>query len=189
MAWIEGMDDLPFEFDEGPGQEQQLAEIKAALPQLCDAYPWIPRFLLALRNGDTMKKACELAGINRQKVNDTKNAYSTFARACADAVEDGVDELEAAARSRALGGSDALIKFLLQNLRPQFYDRRLPAPPGAVIQINFNGRARNITSADELTNEELEGIVHGEVTITGDVSALFPDEDDNEAMGDDEDAA
>jgi hypothetical protein len=166
------MDDLPFEFDEGPRSEQRIAEIKSALPQLCDKHPWIPSFLLALRTSGTVKGACEIAGIDRQTAYKIKNAYPTFARAWVDADEDAVDDLVAAARERAQDGSDLLMMFLLKAHRPGVYDRRLPASPAAVIQITFNDRTREITSLDELTEEELEGGIRGKMTITGDVSAL-----------------
>jgi hypothetical protein len=194
VEWFgpEGMDDLPLEFDEGPRSEQRIAEIKSALPQLCDKHPWIPRFLLELRTFASVKEACEIAGISRQTAYTIKNTYPRFAEAWVYAEQDGVDELEAAARKRALTGSVPLTTLLLKAHRPEVYDRKLPASPVAAIQITSNGKTRNIASAGDLSDEELDAMIFGQAEVTGDASALFGAEEDGDEFGDDskdEDAA
>lgn len=77
-----------------------------------------------------------------------------------EAEEIAVDDLVAAARRRALAGSDRLLMLLLRVYRPEVYDRRRAVTnSSAAIEIRFNGKARSITGASDLTDEELDGII------------------------------
>lgn len=66
-----------------------------------------------------MTAACRAAGIGRTTWYDWVNEDPEFARALAHAEEEAADSLEAAARQRALNGSDVMTIFLLKGLRPE----------------------------------------------------------------------
>jgi hypothetical protein len=82
---------------------------------------WQARFLGALRDTGTVRYACQAAGVGRSTVYRERQRNERFALEWNDALEDGIDELEAEARRRAKTGSDALLQFLLKAHRPSVY--------------------------------------------------------------------
>lgn len=97
-------------------------------------------FLTSLiETGGNVSRACEAAGIARQRVYEWRSADADFAAAWDEAVEAGTDELEEEARRRAYEGvdepvfyqgetcgtvrkySDTLLIFLLKGRRPDKY--------------------------------------------------------------------
>jgi hypothetical protein len=88
------------------------------------AYAWVPAFIATLRNTCNVRASCQAAGIARSKAYDHRDADKAFAKEWADAIEDGIEVLEAAARQRALGTSDTLMIFLLKAHRPEVYRER-----------------------------------------------------------------
>lgn len=90
-----------------------------------DAGEWRPVFLARLRATGTVRMACRAAGISRTTAYDWREADEDFARDWDEAIEDATDALEAAARARALSGSDKLLMFLLKAMRPDKYGDRL----------------------------------------------------------------
>ena len=67
---------------------------------------WRRRFLDALRECGTVRYACDAAGVARSTAYRAREEASTFAEAWDDALEDGLDALEAEARRRALDGTE-----------------------------------------------------------------------------------
>lgn len=106
---------------------------------------WRPRFLEALADLGVIRLACESAGVARRTAYDAREAEEEFARAWDEAIEQGVDVLEAAARTRALGTSDQLLIHLLKAHRPQVHSDRLRAEltgkDGAPIAVDVKAQA------------------------------------------------
>jgi terminase small subunit-like protein len=82
-------------------------------------------FLTKLREGLSIKSACEAAQISRVTAYKWRNTDPEFAADWDDAVEIGTDLLEESAIKRAIGGSDVLTIFLLKARRPEKYKERV----------------------------------------------------------------
>lgn len=82
---------------------------------------WRPAFLAALRGSGNIRESCARAGIARHVAYDLRDADPVFAAEWKAALDDAVDELESAARARALHTSDNLLIFLLKAHRPEKY--------------------------------------------------------------------
>lgn len=80
---------------------------------------WREPFLAALRNSGNVRAACQAANVSRPVAYKHRNEYPKFAAQWDDALEDACDVLEAEARTRARGGSDLLLIFLLKAHRPE----------------------------------------------------------------------
>jgi hypothetical protein len=96
-----------------------------------------------IETGGNVSRACEFAGIARQRVYEWRGDDIEFARAWDEAVEAGTDELEEEARRRAFNGvdepvfyqgeecgtirkySDTLLIFLLKGRKPDKYRDRV----------------------------------------------------------------
>jgi hypothetical protein len=74
-----------------------------------------------LREAFSIKRACKAAGITRFTYYNWCRKYPDFNEATASAIEDGTDELEDRARTRAMKSSDQLMMFLLGGRRPAKY--------------------------------------------------------------------
>jgi len=82
---------------------------------------WAVPFLRAFSKNANVKEALLLAGVSRRAVYKLRDTDDEFRQALIDAQDDGADELEGIARSRAKAGSDVLLMFLLKGLRPWKY--------------------------------------------------------------------
>ena len=78
------------------------------------------KVLEAFSAGGTVKEACAAAGISRNALNEWRRDDPGFDAACIDALEEGTDDLEAVARTRAKEKSDLLLMFILKKRRPEF---------------------------------------------------------------------
>lgn len=113
---------------------------------------WRPRFLEAYAKSGNVLASAQAAGVTRQWVYRYANAHPEFADAWHEAEQDAIDVLEAAARTRALSGSDTLIIFLLKALRPEKYRER--------VDVNvLREEARQIAAASGLDDADTEGLV------------------------------
>lgn len=74
-----------------------------------------------LRQGWSIQRACDAAGISRQAYYNWRDADQGFAQEADAARESGVDHLEDVARERALADSDTLLIFMLKANRPTKY--------------------------------------------------------------------
>lgn len=86
---------------------------------------WKTPFLETLRNTGNVRLSCTAAGIDRTTAYKAREKSPEFAAGWADALEDGVDVLEATARKRAMAGSDMLLLALLKAHRPHVYGDRV----------------------------------------------------------------
>lgn len=85
---------------------------------------WIGRWLAIFRDTGNVSKACKAVGIDRSTPYRYRDGCPEFAQAWRDAEEAAADALEEEAQRRAMEGSDFLMKFLLQSLRPEKYQDR-----------------------------------------------------------------
>src|SRR5262245_54629185 len=101
--------------------------------------PWAEKFLEAMADGACAKHAAAAAGVTRQAAYLYRKQDDEFAKAWAEAEEEGCDELEREARRRAVEGvprpifldgqqvgveiqySDRLLEFLLKGRRREVF--------------------------------------------------------------------
>ena len=110
---------------------------------------WTQAFLRCLAAGGVVKEACQQAGIARPAAYDRRNADAAFAAAWDVAQQEGYDELEKEARSRALLKSDKLIMFLLKAYRRDVF--------GDKVEIT----SKEDALYDEWLAQRLEGMEAG----------------------------
>ena len=126
-------------------------------------------FLHALADTVNVARACRKAGIPRRTAYDWRDADPDFARRWNDALDDGIDLLEAELHRRAFEGvekpvwhkgeqvgttrhySDALAMFLLKAHRPERYrdNYRPPAPEAAAAGADPAAATREFRGAVE----------------------------------------
>lgn len=121
-------------------------------PKKRTAGDWIPAFLSTLGNTCNVRASCQVAGIARSKVYDRRDKDKAFARAWRDALEDGIEVLEAAARQRALSISDTLLIFLLKAHRPEVYRERYEV---RIDNKALRSEAERIAKENDLPVEEV----------------------------------
>lgn len=112
-----------------------------------DAIEWRPAFLAALRATGNVRVSANQAGVARNVVYEAKAADPEFAEKWEEALEDALDALEIALRSRALKRSDTAAIFLLKAHRKAVYGEavkvEVPAVDNAarvVVYVPDNGR-------------------------------------------------
>lgn len=98
---------------------------------------WKPAFLESLARLGNIKLAAEAAGITRQNAYAARKADPDFAEKWDDAIEQAVDDLQEAARKRAMEGSDALLIFLLKAHRPSVYRDNFKIDASNVTEIRI----------------------------------------------------
>jgi hypothetical protein len=114
---------------------------------------WGPRFIEAYRASGIVRLSATAAGIDRDTAYKRRRRDPRFAADWAQAEQDAIDILEAEARRRALGGSDALLMFLLRGHRPALYRERVD------VRLDVRREAERLAaeldgvSADELVAE------------------------------------
>lgn len=137
-------------------------------------------FLASLSSHGVIGRACDEAGVSRRTVDRYRQDDTAFAEAFADALESGIDVLEAAAVLRAVHGveelvyykgevvgsvtrySDSLLSFLLERKRyKQTVRTELSTPDGALeitdpakkasILAGILNRAKTRKDASDLT--------------------------------------
>jgi hypothetical protein len=90
---------------------------------------WTTPFLAALRENPSVEHACRVAGVARSAAYERRAIYPAFADAWADALEEGIDELQSVVFKRAIEGSDRCVMFLLRAHRPAIYGNSYRPPP------------------------------------------------------------
>ena len=111
-------------------------------------------FLEALRQGLSVKAACEAANMGRRTAYDLRESDLDFKAAWDAAIEEGTDLLEDEARRRAFEGidqplvsagklvatarrySDPLLVFLLKSRRPEKYRERSTVEHSGTIDVS-----------------------------------------------------
>jgi hypothetical protein len=133
------------------------------------------KFITSLmETGGNVSRSCNLAGLGRRSAYDWRRDDPEFAAEWDEAVNIGLDALEAEARRRAFEGieepvfykgeicghirkySDALIMFMLKAYRPQFRDRVL-------IDVN--------AVDSEIERRLAQLAVGGEASVTGEAAS------------------
>ena len=115
---------------------------------------WQKIVLNGIRQWGTIGKACNIAKIARAKVIRYMRYDPVFAQDMEQARQEFVDKLEGVAFSRALSGSEPMLKFTLTGLRAETYSR----PTQLEAQIKSTS---DITSRSEVSynNDQLSDII------------------------------
>ena len=121
---------------------------------------WAPAFLAALRQLPNIRAACRKAGISRSEAYRLRSADPEFAASWHEAMQDGIDVIEATMMARAMKRDTVAGIFLLKNLRPQVY--------GENVNVNVSGSLsiEEVRQARESLHAKLTQIV--EVVAPGD---------------------
>lgn len=126
-------------------------------------------FIAELRNGLSIRAACEAAGIGRRTAYELRESDSEFAAQWQDAIEDGSDLIEDEALRRAVDGvqepvvsqgriaknddgtllyvrkySDTLMTQILKARRPEKYRERFEATHAGSVNINVSADDANL---------------------------------------------
>jgi len=104
-----------------PVEPSPVAGSAAIRPSRAHRRDWKPVFLSVFREGGSVRRAAEVAGIHRTTAYKAADSDEQFNTAWRAAEEDFVDLVEAEAVRRAFAGSDRLLELLLKSRRPQVY--------------------------------------------------------------------
>lgn len=99
---------------------------------------WKSAFLATLRNTGNVRLSCAAAKVGRSTCYVAREKSPEFARLWDEALEDGVDVLEAEARKRALKSSDFLLGMLLKAHRPGVYGDRQHVAVRLTVDKEYN---------------------------------------------------
>ena len=110
---------------------------------------WETTFLELIKATGNIRLAADGAGIDRSTPYQRARRDPDFAARWADAEQAAVDTLEAAARSRALAGSDQLLMFLLKAHRPERYRERVD------LRLELRREAERVAERTGLTADEV----------------------------------
>ena len=119
---------------------------------------WRAAWLAAYEQTLNVSAACRAAGVSRATAYRTRARRPRFAERWDELKQWALDDLEAAAFERALAGSDRLLIFLLENLRPERYGRQRRT----TVEIKSSRNVRDSMTPKEkaelesMTLEELE---------------------------------
>lgn len=98
-------------------------------------------FLEALAQEPNVARACREAGISRKTAYKWRKDDASFREAWDEVLEASVDDLEAKAFSRALEGSDYLMRILLSAHRPERYREtsrhEVSGPDGGPVEFTL----------------------------------------------------
>jgi hypothetical protein len=120
---------------------------------------WEKQYLTALSQTGNWTLSAQMAGINKSTARERYLTSPEFRSACDDAIQSGIDILEAEARRRAMAGSDILLIFMLKGARPEKYRdsytvHNTTTPTDYVIDLTLpSGEAQ---PADGATTKVLE---------------------------------
>ena len=103
------------------------------------------KFLTSLQLGNSVKLACEVAGIPRRTAYYWRSEDQSFADAWQEAIDGSVEVLEDEVRARALDRSDpkaaTLLMFLLKKHRPEYrenYKTEVKVTKDSVKEFDFS---------------------------------------------------
>ena len=121
---------------------------------------WTPVFLAALQQLPNVRAACQKAGVSRSEAYRLRAEDSTFAVSWQQALQDGIDVIEATLMARAMKRDTVAGIFLLKNLRPEVY--------GENVNVNVSGSLsiEEVRQARASLNAKLTQIV--DVVAPGD---------------------
>jgi hypothetical protein len=126
------------------------------------------RFLELIRDGYSVRKACEELKIPRRTLYDHRNADPDFAQDWDDAWEQGADLLEDLALSMAASGSELMTIFLLKGRRPQRYRDNVRHEVDARLTVTVeDARAELVSRFEQIAS-------HRQAAIDGKSKQLEP---------------
>lgn len=123
--------------------------------------PWTDQkrtdFLNALREVPNVGAACRRVHCSRTTVYNLRKEDPTFAAEWDEAIEDGLDELESVAASRAIDKSDLLMIFLLKGYRPEKFRERMDVTSaGQPMQPRITEIVINLPVPGEVADERVQ---------------------------------
>lgn len=145
----EKVDTSPSRFDEAGKSLRELSQYVQFTPDLKE------KFLDELREVPNVARACRVLGLTRRLVYNHRRDDEIFRADWDDALEEGVESLEAIALERAADKSDILLMFMLKGAKPETYRERydhtsagqpLAAPGITVVEIQLSAEPEEPTS-------------------------------------------
>lgn len=98
---------------------------------------WVGAFLVAVSEGHSARRACEIAGVSRASVFTERDCNPDFKAAWEEAIRSGTDGFEDVAGDRAKEKSDLLMMFLLKSRDPARFNEKAQATKGNAISISI----------------------------------------------------
>jgi hypothetical protein len=103
---------------------------------------WTPVFLAALQQLPNVRAACQKSGVSRSEAYRLRAQDSTFSQAWHEALQDGIDIIEATLMARAMKRDTVAGIFLLKNLRPEVYGENVNVNVSGTLSIEEVRQAR-----------------------------------------------
>ena len=103
---------------------------------------WTPVFLAALQQLPNVRAACQKSGVSRSEAYRLRAQDPTFAQAWHEALQDGIDVIEATMMARAMKRDTVAGIFLLKNLRPEVYGENVNVSVSGTLSIEEVRQAR-----------------------------------------------
>ena len=103
---------------------------------------WTPVFLAALQQLPNVRAACQKSGVSRSEAYRLRAQDPTFAQAWHEALQDGIDVIEATMMARAMKRDTVAGIFLLKNLRPEVYGENVNVNVSGTLSIEEVRQAR-----------------------------------------------
>ena len=103
---------------------------------------WTPVFLAALQQLPNVRAACQKSGVSRSEAYRLRAQDPTFAQAWHEALQDGIDVIEATLMARAMKRDTVAGIFLLKNLRPEVYGENVNVNVSGTLSIEEVRQAR-----------------------------------------------
>jgi len=121
---------------------------------------WQPAFLAALQKLPVVRVACQQAGISRAEAYRARTRDAAFASSWEEALQDGLDIIEAQLMTRAIKSDTVASIFILKNRRPEIY--------GENVNVNVSGSlsVEEVQQARASLNAKLTRII--DVVAPGD---------------------
>lgn len=121
---------------------------------------WEKAYISALSQTGNWSLSAQIASVDKKTARARYLTSPEFRAACDDAIDTGIDILEAEARRRAMAGSDVLLIFLMKANRPekyrdQYHVQTSTTPTDYVIDLSAPSDGETL-HADPATAEVLE---------------------------------
>jgi hypothetical protein len=120
------------------------------------ANEWHPVFLEALKAMPVVRLACEHAGISRKTAYKSRTEDAEFRTQWDDAIEDGIDIIEANCHAHARQGNERLMIFILKTRRRRLYGEKLDVDISGTLSVEEVNEAK--INLDKKI-EQIEGIL------------------------------
>ena len=106
------------------------------------ANEWQPVFIEALKAMPVVRLACEHAGISRKTAYKTRTEDADFRAIWDDAIEDGIDMIEAQCHALARQGNERLMVFILRTRRRRLYGEKLDLDVSGSLTVEEVNQAK-----------------------------------------------